>query len=76
MKRISLKDTMTGETLDIEFDLDANIMRINGEIVIRKREFESDDNQRVYGPPFPGATKLYHLTRVETEQMRKLWKEK
>jgi hypothetical protein len=72
MKRISLKESMTGRILDIVFDLDADKIRINGEDVVRKRPLESDEDQFVYGPPTPGPTILYHLTRDQVEQMKKL----
>ena len=75
MKRIILKDYMTGKILDIEFDLDADKIRINGEDVVRKRALESDEDQFVYGPPTPGPTIIYHLIRDQVEQMKKLWEE-
>ena len=63
---------MTGKILDIEFDLDPDKIRINGEDVVRKRALESDEDQFVYGPPTPGPTIIYHLTRDQVEQMEKL----
>jgi hypothetical protein len=75
MKMISLKDSMTGKILNILFDLDVDKILINGEDVIRKRALESDEDQFVYGPPIPGPTIIYHLTRNQIEQMKKLWDE-
>lgn len=74
MKRIELLDAMTGNILDIEFDLNADKIRINGEEVIRKRALESSDNQFVYGPPSTGPTILFHLTREQVEKMQELWR--
>lgn len=75
MKRISLRDIMTGKQLDIEFDLDTDKIRINDEDAVRKSALESDDDQFVYGPPTPGPTIIYHLSRDQVEQMKKLWEE-
>ena len=75
MKQISLKDSMTGKNLKIEFDLEADKILINGEEVVRKRSLESDEDQFVYGPPAIGPTIIYHLTRGQIEQMKKLWAE-
>jgi len=74
VKRVGLIDALTGKILDIEFDLDADKMRINGEGVVRKRTLESDDDQFAYGPSSSGPTIIYHLSRDQVEQMRALWK--
>lgn len=76
MKEISLNDAMTGNRLDIEFDLDEDKMVINGEEVVRKRALESDKDQFVYGPPTPGPTHIYTLTRKQIDQIKDLWKDK
>jgi len=70
MKTITLSDTKTGEQLEIEFDLDADKITINGEPVVRKRPLESNEDQFVYGPPDPGPTKIYHLNRQQVDQMK------
>lgn len=74
MRKITLQDAMTGKQLDIEFDLDADKIRINGEEVIRKRALESNDDQFVYGPPSSGPTIIFHLTRDQVEKMKELWR--
>lgn len=70
MKAITLTDTLTGEQLEIEIDLEADKMKINGEPVVRKRALESSKDQFVYGPPGPGPTEIYHLDRQQIEQMK------
>ncbi len=70
MKSIRLKDVLTGEVLDIQFDSEENTININGIDVERKRALEDAEDEFVFGFVTPGTTKLYHLSRVEIEQMR------
>ena len=73
MKTITLSDAMTGEQLEIEFDLDTDKITINGEPVVRKRPLESNEDEFVYGPPGPGPTEIFHLSRQQVEQMKAMW---
>jgi hypothetical protein len=63
MKEIKLIDSMTGEELDIRFDLEEDGIEINGEEVVRKGPLEGNESQFAYGMPGPGPTMLHHLTR-------------
>ncbi len=73
MKTIDLKDAISGKDLHIEFDLDDDIMFINGQRVERKRPLEANDDEYVYGPSGSGPTEIHQLSKAQLNQIRSLW---
>lgn len=72
MKTIEIKDIMTGEKLEIKFDLVLDKMEINGIEVVRRSALESNDEQFVFGSMVPGDLKIYHLSKDQITKMKSM----
>lgn len=76
MIRTKLQDVITGNVLDVEFDLDEDKIFIDGEEVIRRKDLESNDDEFVYTPPSKSPTHYYTLNQDAIDKMKDLWKKK
>jgi len=72
---IKIKDALTGEDLEISYDLAIDKMVINGVEVVRKKALESNPEEFVFGMSTPGTSKLFHLSKEQIEQMKQLSKQ-
>lgn len=68
MKTVTVRDAMTGKSLSIEVDVEADTMTINGVEVERQRPLEDQDDVFVYGPKGhsgPLAPEIYHVKKED-----------
>ena len=74
MKTIDLKDAVSGKELHIEFDLDKDIMIINGVKVERNKPFEQNDDMYIYVPIGSKSLETYYqLNKAQLNQMHAIW---